>query len=126
MDEEAIFNFDTSGWVVLRGVLSPAEVAAALSTTPDTPLLAEHAALAAAAEALIGPQHGRGTTSKYKLDVSPVLLPPPPSAALSGGRFDAAGQEIRSRSYRIEGGHRRCHGNDANIAEIYGGTAEKR
>jgi len=30
MDEEAIFNFDTSGWVVLRGVLSLAEVAAAL------------------------------------------------------------------------------------------------
>jgi hypothetical protein len=116
MDEEAIYNFDTSGWVLLRGVLSSSEVAAALSAgrTPgdvDSPaLLAEHPALAAAAGALIGPQHGRGTTSTYKLDVPPALLSRPSSAALSGGRFDAAGQEVRSRSYRVEAGHRRCHG----------------
>jgi hypothetical protein len=118
MDEEAIYEFDTCGWVLLRNILSADEVRSASSAaasrgagSDSSSLLDDHPTLQAAKLALIGPLSTRaGPGEAYKLDVPPSLLTPPASAALRGGRFDAEGREIRSRSYVVQAGHRRCHG----------------
>ena len=124
MDEESIYEFDTCGWTLLRGVLTAEEVAAAAAAVTgicarhtnseeptDNRVLDDHPTLCAAKLALIGPLSVRaGPYEAYKLDSPPSLLQPPTSTVLCGGRFDAEGREQRSRSYVVEAGIRRCRG----------------
>ena len=119
MSEEDIYNFDTSGWLRLPSVLSPAEVrsaAAALAAGgAGEGLLADHPALQPVLEQLVV-EH-RVDRSLFPPDRAPVKLNSPPQLlapsggpALRGGAFDAEGHEIRSRSYYTAGGRQYCRG----------------
>ena len=70
MDEEAIYEFDTCGWVLLRNILSADEVRSASAAasrgagSDSSSLLDDHPMLQAAKLALIGHQPGHSSLGR--------------------------------------------------------------